>query len=56
MFKILIVLKKEIFMDNNDIPYDSFTLLFFAKIYIELDILPTFHDMIFKSDLELYIK
>ena len=28
MFKILIVLKKLIFMDNNDIIYDSFTLLF----------------------------
>ena len=28
MFKILIVLKKKIFMDNNDIIYDSFTLLF----------------------------
>ena len=27
MFKILIVLKKLIFMDNNDIIYDSFTLL-----------------------------
>ena len=26
MFKILIVLKKLIFMDNNDIRYDSFTL------------------------------
>ena len=28
MFKILIVLKKLIFMDNNDIIYDSFALLF----------------------------
>ena len=28
MFKIVIVLKKLIFMDNNDIIYDSFTLLF----------------------------
>ena len=28
MFKILIVLKKLIFMDNNDIIYDSFTLLY----------------------------
>ena len=28
MFKIFIVLKKLIFMDNNDILYDSSTLLF----------------------------
>ena len=28
MFKKIIVLKKKIFIDNNDILYDSFTLLF----------------------------
>ena len=43
-------------MDNNDIIYDSFTLLF-AVIYLcELDILFTFHYMIFKSELLLFIK
>ena len=32
MLKILIVLKKLISMDNNDIIYDSFTLLFFWNV------------------------
>ena len=43
MFKTFIVLKKLIFMDNNDILYDSFTLLF-AEIYLcELNVLLTLH-------------
>ena len=55
MFKILIVLKKLSFMDNNDILYDSFTLLF-TEIYLcELNILLTVH-YIFKSEDELSIK
>ena len=56
MFKILIVLKKLSFMDNDDILYHSFTLLF-AEIYLcEFNILLTFHYMIFKSEYELNIK
>ena len=43
-------------MDNDDILYDSFTLLC-SKIYMcELNILLTFHYMIFKSELELNVK
>ena len=34
MFKILIVLKKFSFMDNNDIIYDLYTLLFYWNIPI----------------------
>ena len=49
MLKVLLVLKEFIFMDNNDILYYSFTLIS-AEIYLyELDILLTFHYMIFKS-------
>ena len=56
MISILIVLKEYIFIDNNDIIYDSFTFLF-SEIYLrEYDILLMFHCMIFKSELELYIK
>ena len=56
MFKILIVLKKLIFMDNNDIIYDSFTYSF-AEIYLcELNILLTFHYLIFKSEHDFNIK
>ena len=56
MFKILIVLEKLIFMDNNDIIYDSFALLF-AEIYLcELNILLTFHYLIFKSEHDFNIK
>ena len=56
MLKSLIILNKLIFMDNNDNPYDSFTLLF-AEIYMcALNILLTFHYMIFKSEQELNIE
>ena len=56
MFKILIVLKKLIFMDNNDIIYDSFTLLF-PEIYLcYLNILLTFHHLIFKSEHDFNMK
>ena len=56
MFKILIVLKKLSFMDNNDFLYDSFTF-FFTEIYLcELNILLAFHYIIFKSEDELNIK
>ena len=52
MFKIIIVLKKLIFMDNNDILYDSF-----AEIYLcELNILLKFHYLIFKSEHDFNIK
>ena len=32
MLKIVVVLKKLIFMDKNDIIYDSFTLLFCLNV------------------------
>ena len=59
ILKMLIVLKKYILMDNNNILYNSFTLLSCwnnNKYTCELDILLTFHYMIFKSEFELYIK
>ena len=56
MLKILIVFKKLSYIDDNDVLYDSFTLLF-SEIYLcELNILFTFHYMIFKSEDELNIK
>ena len=56
MFKILIVLKKLIFMDNNDIIYD-YLRYSFAEIYMcELNILLTFHYLIFKSEHDFNIK
>ena len=43
-------------MDNNDIIYDSFTLLF-CEIYLcELNILLRFHYLILKSEHDLNIK
>ena len=47
---------KLIFMDNNGILYDSFTYSF-ADIYLcELNILLTFHYLIFKSERDFNIK
>ena len=43
-------------LDNNDILYDSSTLLFAEIFLCELNILLTFHYMVFMSELELYIK
>ena len=56
MFKILIVLKKLIFMDNNDI-ISTHLRYSFAEIYLcELNILLTFQYLIFKSEHDFNIK
>ena len=56
MFKILNVLKKLIFIDNNDIIYAHLRYSF-AEIYLcELNILLTFHYLIFKSEHDFNIK
>ena len=56
MFEILIVLKKFILWPITT-SFTTHLRYFLAEIYLcELNILFTFHYMIFKSELELYIK